>query len=73
MLYMTVVWAKIHFFLMMKFLQKAKLRFLTMFQKISEFSNKSQVRSLKVRGLIFWILALYICILAPVKTEFENH
>ena len=40
------------------------------FEKIPEFSNKSQGRSLKARGLIFWFLALYIRILAPVKTEF---
>ena len=28
--------------------------------------------SLKARSLIFWILALYICIKAPVKTEFAK-
>ena len=28
--------------------------------------------SLKARGLIFWILALYIRIEAPVKTEFAK-
>ena len=48
----------------------AKLRFLTIFNdfrqdsrifdKIPEFSKNSQGTSLKDRGLIFWILALYI-------------
>ena len=54
------------------FFQIAKLRFLTGIEKIPEFSKNSQGRSLKARGLIFWFLALYIHILALVKTEFEK-
>ena len=42
------------------------------FNKIQEFSKNSQGRSLKARGLIFWILALDIRIEAPVKTEFAK-
>ena len=52
------------------FFQIAKLRFSTIFENIPEFSKNSQGMSLKARGLIFWFLALYIHILAPVKTEF---
>ena len=55
------------------FFQIAKLRFSTIFENIPEFSKKSQGMSLKARGRIFCILALYIRIVAPVKTEFENH
>ena len=29
--------------------------------------------SLKARSLIFWILAIYIHILTPVKTQLANH
>ena len=54
------------------FFQIAKLRFLTIFDKITEFSKNSQGLSLKPRGLLFWILALYIHIEAPVKTEFAK-
>ena len=39
------------------------------FENIPEFSKNSQGMSLKARGLKFWFLALYIHILAPVKTE----
>ena len=48
------------------FLQIGKLRFLTIFNDFrqnSEFSKNSQGTSLKARGLIFWILAIYIHIL----------
>ena len=54
------------------FFQIAKLKFSTIFENIPEFSKNSQGMSLKARGLIFWFLALYIRILAPVKTEFEK-
>ena len=54
------------------FFQIAKLRFSTIYEKIPEFYKNSQGRSLKARGLIFWFLALYISILAPVKTECEK-
>ena len=54
------------------FFQIAKLRFSTIFENIPEFSKNSQGMSLKARGLIFWFLALYIHILAPVKTEFAK-
>ena len=54
------------------FFQVAKLRFSTISEKIPKFSNNYQRRSLKARGLIFWFLVIYICILAPVKTEFEK-
>ena len=39
------------------------------FDNIQEWSKNSQGRSLKARGLIFWILALNIRIKAPVKIE----
>ena len=54
------------------FFQIAKLRFSTIFENIPEFSKNYQGMNLKARGLIFWFLALYIRILAPVKTEFEK-
>ena len=54
------------------FFQIAKLKFSTIFENIPEFSKNSQGMSLKAGGLIFWFLALYIRILAPVKTEFEK-
>ena len=38
--------------------------------KIVDFSKKSQGKSLKAKGLIFWILAIFIQILTNVKTEF---
>ena len=47
------------------FFQIAKLRFSTIFNDFwqnSEFSKNSQGTSLKARGLIFWILALYTSI-----------
>ena len=42
----------------------------TIFERNHEFSKNSPGPSLKARALIFWILALSIRILAPVKTEF---
>ena len=45
--------------------------FFNLWQNSRIFKN-SQGRSLKARVLIFWFLALYIRILAPVKTEFEK-
>ena len=42
------------------FFQIAKLRFLTIFNDFRQNSKHSQGTSLKARGLIFWILALYI-------------
>ena len=42
------------------FFQIAKLRLTTIFENIPEFSKNFQGMSLKARGLIFWILALYI-------------
>ena len=55
------------------YFQIAKLTIFNDFRRNSKFSKNSQGTSVKARGLIFWILALYICILDPVKTEFENH
>ena len=54
------------------FFQIAKLIFSTIFEKIPEFSKNSLGTGFKARGLIFWVLALYIRILASVKTEFEK-
>ena len=54
------------------FFQIAKLRFSTIFENIPGFSKNSRGMSLNARGLFFWFLALYIRILAPVKTEFEK-
>ena len=42
------------------------------FWQISQIFKKSQGTSLKARDIIFWILALYIHIQAPVKTEFAK-
>ena len=42
------------------FFQIAKLRFLTIFENIPEFSKNSQGMSLKARGLIFRFLALSV-------------
>ena len=55
----------------------ASLRFSTIFSNFrqnSQIFKNSQGTSLKVRDLIFWILALYMrmSIWAPVKTKFAN-
>ena len=42
------------------FFQIAKLMIFNDFRQNSKFSKNSQGTSLKARGLIFWILALYI-------------
>ena len=42
------------------------------FENIPEFSKNSHGMKLKARGIIFWFLALYIHILAFVKTEFKK-
>ena len=42
------------------FFQIAKLRFLTIFENIPEFSKNSQGLSLKASGMKFWIFALHI-------------
>ena len=47
--------------------------FVKFFRQNSRILKKFSGDEFKARGLIFWILALYICILAPVKTKFENH
>ena len=50
------------------FFQMVKLRFLTISDRIPDFSKNSQGKSFKARGLIFWI-HLY----THRKTEFAKH
>ena len=55
-----------------------KLNFLRIFNDVLQNSRtlekilRGQGTSLKAVGLTFWILALYICILAPVKQNLKN-
>ena len=47
-------------------------RKIDIFDKISFYSNNSEGMSLKARIFFFWMVALYIHIKAPVKTEFAK-
>ena len=48
-------------------------RFMSIFNKITDFSKTSQGICLKARGLVFWILVIHIHILTPVKTDLAKH